>query len=189
MKQLAQAEITNQNGEELDPKFHILNRWTFLMMQVFECKKFLDLAEEDCSIHPRSSLEEVLIQQALFRSAILAYGKCFADSGKGRSSLDKNKVFAGHTELVLTHERLMDLRHKFAAHNDHSGLDEAVIDVEDRGDTLVIANRYAIANPMNEYEVYRKAIAIIEDYVVVQMNKAIDSLERQLGKKIVVRNT
>lgn len=64
------------------------------MMQIFESKQFLELAENTHKVHERSSLDEVLTQQGLFRAFLLSYGKCFSTSGKGRSSLDPNKVFA-----------------------------------------------------------------------------------------------
>lgn len=156
------------------------------MMQAFECRTFLDLAENEYQVHPQSSLPELLTQQALFRAFLLAYGKCFTSSGRGRSSLDAKKVFANDTIALAVHERLMDLRHKFAAHNDISGLDEAFIDVEEHPDKFVIAYRYAVANPMNEYGNYRKALGVVEEYVLIQTNRALDSLEVRLQKKIAV---
>ncbi len=188
MKQLAKAELSHRKAIDIDKRFGIMDRWTFLMMQVFEAKAFLDLAEDTQMVHPRFSMEEVLTQQALFRAFLLSYGKCFASSGKGRSSLDQKKVFAGKEELLPVHDRLMDLRHKFAAHNDVSGLDEALIDVEEHEKEFVFSHRFAIANPLNEYGDYRKAVAALEEYIVDGTNGALNSLERQLGKKMVLRN-
>jgi hypothetical protein len=82
----------------------------------------------------------------------------------------------------------MDLRHKFAAHNDVSGLDEALIDVEEHENEFVFSQRFAIANPLNEYGDYRKAVAALEGCVIEETNSALDSLERQLGKRMVLRN-
>lgn len=188
MKQLARAEVLNQNGQEIDKRFGRLNRWTFLMMQVFEAKRFLDLAETTHSVHLGSTFDEVLTQQALFRAFLLAYGKCFAASGKGRSSLDPGKVFGTDKGALETHARIMDLRHKFAAHNDTSGLDQAVIDVHESESEFVISHSYAIANPLHEYAQYRNAIEVLEGYVVTQTNRALSSLEKELGKPVRVRN-
>lgn len=82
----------------------------------------------------------------------------------------------------------MALRNTFAAHNDNSGLDDAVIYVEEREEEFVITHRYAIANPLHEYASYRSAIALLESYIVKQTNKALDSLERSLGKRISVNH-
>ncbi len=112
MKQLAKAA---EVGATVDPRFQSLTRWSFLMMQIFECRTFLDLAENDHQVHPQSSLPELLTQQALFRSFLLAYGKCFASSGKGRSSLDAKKVFSGSEELSEIH-RVVRTSHTIKTH-------------------------------------------------------------------------
>lgn len=158
------------------------------MSQVFEARTLLDLAETTHQLHPRSTIEELFIQQALFRTFLLAYGKCFSESGKGRSSLDHRKVFDGQDEARKTHERIMFLRHKSAAHSDESGLDEAAIQVEERNDEFVIFHRYAIAIPLNEYSAYRVCTKGLEEYVVDQVNRTISSLERDLGKTIRVES-
>lgn len=188
MKQLAKAELAHRKAIDIDKRFGIMDRWTFLMMQVFEAKSFLDLAENTHMVHPKSTMEELLVQQALFRAFLLSYGKCFASSGKGRSSLDQNKVFAEKEELLPVHGRLMQLRHKFAAHNDVSGLDEALIDVEEHEKEFVFSHRFAIANPLNEYGDYRKAVGALEEYVIDGIKGALNALERQLGKRVVLRN-
>jgi len=157
------------------------------MMQVFESKKFLDLAETTHAIDQNASLDEVLTQQSLYRSFLLAYGKCFTTSGKGRSSLDARRVFGSNTHMRSVHQRIMELRHRFAAHNDSSGLDHAVIEVEELEREFVITQRYAVANPLHEYADYKKAVQVLEEYAVDQVNKAIASLENKLQKKVRVK--
>lgn len=125
MKKL--AEVTPPDGYIVDPRFELINRWTFLMMQVSEAKEFLQLAETTHMIHPQSTMAEVLTQQALFRGFILSYAKCFMTNGKGPASLDPAKVFEGAANCLPIHESILHYRHKFAAHGDESGLEEAVI--------------------------------------------------------------
>ncbi|MES2924190.1 MAG: hypothetical protein V4819_21750 [Verrucomicrobiota bacterium] len=182
MKQLAFTE-----ADSVDPRFEELNRWTFLMMQVFEARTFLDLAESTHHVHPLSSLSEVLTQQALFRSFILSYGKCFVSSGTGRSSLDPKKIYLSLSAKLDTHQRLLELRHKFAAHNDCSGLDEAVIEVVESPSEFEVSHLYSVANPLHEYPSYRELLQTLEDYIVVGTNKHLDSLQRRLGKTVLVK--
>ena len=188
MKQLAHAETPNADAQAVDARFGILNRWTFLMGQAYEAKAFLDLAETTHQVDEGSTLEQVLTQQALFRAFLLSYGKCFAQSGKGRSSLDPRKVFAGNDRAMPIHERIMTLRHTFAAHNDASGLDHAVIDVEETDQEFVVSQRYALANPLHEYPGYRSALRVLEEYIVEQTNRTIASLEKQFSKRLRVRS-
>lgn len=183
MKQLTQ---TNIPGLRTDARFDNLNRWTFLMMQAFEARSFLTLAESTHIVHPKSSMDEVLTQQALFRGFLLSYTKCFASTGKGRIKLDSAKVYEQKVHLLPVHERIVDLRHKFAAHGDTSGLDEAVMSIQELDDHFQISHLYSVANPGDEYTDYTKVIDELDNYIVSGINKAVDSLERQLGKKIVL---
>lgn len=157
------------------------------MMQAFEAKSFLDLAENTHKIYPRPSMEEILTQLALFKSFLLAYGKCFASAGKGRSKLEANEVFKEHNKLVPVHERIMALRNSFAAHNDVSGLDEAVIDIVETDAEFILSHRFAFAIPLNEYQHFRECLTVLEEYLVDRTNKALNSLEKKLGKPIKVR--
>lgn len=188
MKQLAKAEVLHRNGDDVDPRFSTLNRWTFLMMQIFECQTYLDLAEGKYAAQSDLPLEDLLVAQSLFRSAVISYGKCFASSGKNRSSLDANKVFFGTPDLVPIHKRLVDLRNKSAAHSDQSGLDEAIVDVQELPQCFVIGTCYAFAIPYYEFSGYRQVVSAVEKYVMAQTSKATTSLEVRLGKKIINRN-
>ena len=187
MKQLASAEVTNQKAVEIDPRFWIMDQWTFLMMQAFEAKSFLELAENTHRIGPKSSMEELLTQLALFKAFLLSYGKCFAAAGKGRSKLEEKHVFVDKSELLPIHHRIMALRNTFAAHNDMSGLDEAVLDIEETEEEFILSHRYAFAIPLNEYEEYKKCIAVLEEYLIDRTNKAMSSLQKQLGKAIKMK--
>jgi hypothetical protein len=188
MKQLAKVEVLYQVGEEVDPRFGRLNRWTFLMMQIFESKRFLDLVEGRHAVQSDSSIEDLLVAQALFRCAVTSYAKCFTQAGASRSKLEGPVVFAGQAALLETHERLMALRHRYAAHNGMSGLDEAVVDVQELPDKFIIGTRYAFAIPLHEFQDYRSAIECVESYLVDQVAKITAGLERKFGKPIVNRN-
>lgn len=186
-----QPALTAANGigVKVDPRFENVNRWTLLIMQIFESRSFLSLAESTHQVHPQSSLEEILTQQALFRGFLLSYGKCFASGGKGRMKLDPKKIFGQSTDLTKIHDRIMELRHKFAAHADASDLDEAVINVKELDGHFEIRHLYSIANPLNEYDSYRRVIDVLDEYVVNGVNNALNSLEKQLGKGIVLHRS
>jgi hypothetical protein len=186
VNQFAYAGTSNAETES-DIRFTKLDRWTFLLMQVFEGKAFLDLAERIHIVHPQSSPDDVLTQQALFRSFLLAYGKCFLPSGQGRSSLDANKVFKDDPRSHFIHERIIELRNRFAAHNDTSGLDHSLIRVEELEDQFRITQNYSVGNPLDEYDNYREALRVVESYVLTQTSKTITHLEKTLHKRISVR--
>lgn len=169
----------------IDERFNNINRWTFLGMQAFEARSFLLLSEKTYKAPENPSMDELLTQQALFRSFIISYAKCFSSAGKGRIKLEKSKVYENKDDLAIIHEKIMELRNKFAAHSDTSELEEGVIDTQEYEDHYRIRNLYTLALPTNEYDNYRKAITTLDEYIIIGVNKALDSLERQLGKKIL----
>lgn len=181
MRQLAETATL------VDARFDNLNRWTFLMMQVFEARSFLSMAGSKHQMHAMASMEDLLTQQALLRGFLLSYAKCFSSTGKGRIKLDPAKVFKNDQKLIPTHDRIMTLRHEFAAHGAASGLDEATISVQELDDHFEIRHLYALAIPLDEYSDYTDAINALDNYIAIGVNKIIDSLERQLGKTIVLR--
>ncbi len=156
------------------------------MMQVTEAKEFLRLAETTHMVHAQSTMAEILTQQALFRGFVLSYSKCFTSSGKGRASLDASKVFKTVPKCLPIHERILLFRHKFAAHGDESGLEEALIAVREDTDHFMIQHLYSIANPLNEYAGFRETLDVLESYVVDGVNKNLNRLQQELGKPVFV---
>lgn len=61
--------------------------------------------------------KEKIIKSALTYSIISSYGKCFTDASKTKSpKLEENEVFKENPEYLRTHNKIMELRHKFIAH-------------------------------------------------------------------------
>ncbi|UYZ64871.1 hypothetical protein [Hymenobacter weizhouensis] len=57
------------------------------------------------------------ITASLWYTVIALHGKCFTDaSAAGLPKLEKDCFDSTQTDLLATHERLMDLRHRFLAH-------------------------------------------------------------------------
>ena len=177
-----------ETAKQVDARFDNLNRWTFLMMQVFEARSFLSMAGSKPQMHAIASIEDLLTQQALLRGFLLSYAKCFSSTGKGRIKLDPAKVFKNDQKLIPTHHRIMKLRHEFAAHGSSSGLDQATISVQELDDHFEICHLYSIATPLDEYSDYTDAINVLDNYIIIGVNKVIDSLEQHLGKTIVLRS-
>lgn len=59
---------------------------------------------------------EILLSSLTY-SIVSLYGKCFTDATITKSSkLEANQLFEENTELLSTHDYLMNLRHHFVAH-------------------------------------------------------------------------
>lgn len=167
-----------------DSRFDRLNAWTYLIMLLDESQRCLDLSEKYNSLASIDTMEQVLVAQSLFRTAIICYGKCFASAGAGRITLDKKQVFKGEKELRVAHEHMIDIRNSFAAHNDNNNIDIAVIATKENTREILIKHTYTLATPLNEYNNYRSVISHCSEYVVLGINKYLDRLQRDLGKTI-----
>ena len=183
MKQLAKAHVDNQPG---DSRFDLLKRWTYAMIHCYEAKEFIRLAEETHKVHPKSSLDEVFTQQALFRGFLVSYAKCFGGNGSGKVSLDPGRVFASGSIEMTTHERIIELRNKFAAHNDDSGLDEVVIDIKESEEEIFYFHNYGLANPLHEYPGYKNNISTMEIFIVDKLNQVADKIQKETGKTLIM---
>jgi len=71
-------------------------------------KKYLDLLESN------GLTDE--IKSSLMYSTIALYGKCFTDASKAKAPKLEAKKLSLSTQETLTHEYLMELRHRFIAH-------------------------------------------------------------------------
>lgn len=59
------------------------------------------------------------IRDGLFRMAVISYAKCFSPSKRGgRSPLDVGKIYAGNENEIDCHERFIEMRNKYFAHDE-----------------------------------------------------------------------
>jgi hypothetical protein len=153
-------------------------------MLLDESRRCLDLSEKYNSLTSIDTMEQILVAQSLFRTAIICYGKCYASAGAGRITLDKNKVFKGEDELKASHDHMINIRNSFAAHNDRNNIDIAVIAAKETDEAILIKHTYTLATPLNEYGDYRSVLSHCSDYVTLGINKYLDRLQKDLGKMI-----
>lgn len=168
-----------------DQRFNYLKSWVYLLMQLHDAKLSLDLAEKSENYENKGTINEVIMQQSFFRNSIINYAKCFSSSGKGRTSLDKNKVYKAEPELLATHEEIMNIRNKFSAHNDGSGIDDANIAVKEDNKKILIKPLYTVSNPLGEYEKYRKTFEYCESHITTSINHALDRIQESTGKFVL----
>jgi hypothetical protein len=167
-----------------DKRFDRLNGWTYLMMMVDEAKRALDLSEKYNKIEGVDTLEQVLLGQALFRQSIISYGKCYASAASGRQTLDRNAVFKGNDALKAKHDRMIEIRNSFGAHNGENDLDTATLASKEVGDTIFIRHIYTLATPFNEFADYHEVLDHCANHLVMAINKYLDRLEKDIGKKL-----
>jgi hypothetical protein len=132
-------------------------------------------------------MDNIYEQNAFFVTFVTTYGKCFV-SAEGRSvKLDANDVFKAHRSARSAHDRIMELRHKYAAHNANSGLVRPAMAVKEEEDRFVVRHLITSAMPTNdEFESFAVAVEVVSDYVTIRLNQRLAKLETELGKLILL---
>jgi len=182
---LKNLKVYTDDGYVFDDKrFEFVNRWTYIFIQLKEAESFLELAINNNKDKTELSLENMYLEQALFRSFVITYAKCFSSSGQGRLTLDKKDIFKNKPDILTTHVKIIEVRNKFVAHSDESGIDIAVLGVKETKSKILIKHTYTISQSSDEYDLFLKVIKVALEAVIAKSNKALDSIQKREGKAV-----
>jgi hypothetical protein len=174
--------LVNDGYHFNDVRFKSVNQWTYLLMQLTEAKKSLELLKNQ----ENEDLDSVYLKQALFRSYVISYAKNFSSGGKGRVTLNKKEIFKGQNEKLIIHEEVINIRNKFVAHNDSSDRHLAVLAVKEEEDVIFYKHTYSFTSGLTEteFDAYKELIEFVENSVITKINKALDRIQESEGKLV-----
>jgi hypothetical protein len=161
-----------------------LHRWISLMQQVYEAKHYIARAEELGHPHLLLDLDTILEFILHFRGALNSFGKCFVNSGPGKTTLKEAVVFSTKPELLEWHERIMELRHKYVAHSDDNEIEKTSFEPTDTPSELLIRLQYGYSFPFDRLYELRGLIQHLEGYIADGLKKHVSGIERQIGKPV-----
>lgn len=170
-------------GFSLDPPgYERLTQWTHVLMHCVNAKASFERLQ---SRQPQlGDLGDALESQAFFIAGVMAYGRCYAQSGAGIPTLDAKQVYKGSTDGMKVHQRLIMLRNTVAAHTDRSDLVRLTLAVREEEDRTLIRHLSTTALPLNELPDFLEAVEHTAHFVSVGLNKVLDHLGKKLGKRI-----
>ncbi len=173
-----------RSGEyELDrPEFVHLKSWHGVVFQAHNAQYALSKLESH--EHKRGDLSNIDEQQALFAFFVVEYGKCFASAGIGQVTLYARNVFAGNARAEAAHGKILTHRNRLVAHNGGSELVRHTIAVKEERDRFDVRHFTTTAMPYDELAGFQEALETLTQFVIVKMNKHLDSLETKLGKVV-----
>lgn len=180
-RNLQNSELKNHSLTNTD--FELLSNWTYLAMFILEARTSLKISES-LTKDKFENIDEVVHSHGMFRNGIMAYAKCFTSSGAKRISLDPNEIFSTAPELKDIHERIMNIRHSYVAHNSDNDIDIALIATIENDTELALAQTYTISKPTSELKDFYRTIEHCEKMIVEKFNKKIDKIESKINKKI-----
>ena len=172
-------------GFALNPSgFERLILWNHLLLNcVSASESFRRLQLREVRL---GKFDDVVDAQALFVAGIMAYGRCFSQSGPGIPTLDPKQVYKGSDDGMRVHRRMIELRNTVAAHSDVSELARFTLAVREEEDRLVIRHLATTAMPINDLHDFREAVEHTAHFVTISINKLLDHLSKKLGKRIVL---
>jgi hypothetical protein len=129
------------------------------------------------------NVEKNSIMKSLLVSLVTFYGKCFTEANDRRFSLHKKNVPG---DLKWIHEKIMNLRHNFAAHKGEFEMDEC------RFSLVIVPGKqsakfeiYSTLTQINHYLQEDEMSALVElcnrlrEHVVGRINKALELVKKE----------
>lgn len=154
------------------------------MMQVHEARYYIDRAFVLGRPDQFQSLDGILEFLVYFRGALNSYAKCFVSAGTGRMRLDESRIFGTDANRMTQHARLMELRHKYAAHCDSNEFESASISEQESTSELALRLQYQFSFPFDRLYELRDLISRLETYVVDHQARHVAGIGRQIGKHV-----
>lgn len=169
--------------------FKKLNGWAVIGMLLVDAKNSLILSEKARRMEFLSAIEELTLSSGLFKNFVLSYSKCFSSSGKNKISLDANNIYSSRPDLKNIHEKILESRNSYVAHNDdENGYDIAIAYTTEDEKEITLAQTYTVVVPYGMFKSFIDAIEFCEEEVIKKINKKLDKLETSLGKKIILKD-
>ena len=171
------------DGFALDPPgYERLSQWTHMLMQCVSARASFERLQRAT---PRlGDINEVFEDQAFFIAGVMAYCRCYGQSGPGIPTLDAKQVYKGSSEGMDVHARLISIRNSVAAHTDQSDLVRLTLAVREDGDRILVRHLSTSALPLNEVADFLEAVEHTSHFVSVSLNKYLDHLGSKFGKRI-----
>lgn len=148
-----------------------------------------------------SETEKIIETASLWYSMIAIYGRCFTDASNGsKTKLEVNDCFPeSKKEFLITHSKLMDLRHNFIAHRGDTSNEQSVLVLmlpkksrwEEPEYRIKSAKAYSPSNDdLEEYiNLFDYLIEFVEDKIKKQVQKVHSKfleLDEEVLKKLII---
>jgi hypothetical protein len=187
--------IQNLQGTDLrdysltNADLNILSGWTYIAMFLIEAKTSLLLSENKNKEGKFTEMEQVILANGMFKNFILSYSKCFSSSGKEKISLNAKEIFSKRPDLFVTHEKILQARNTYVAHNDENDFEVSISMTSENNNEIILAQTYTIITPLPDYKSFSDTIEFCEEQVILKFNKKVDKIQARLGKIINFKQT
>lgn len=128
-----------------------------------------------------------IIMVALWKSAIVTYGKCFTNADDGGPKLEVRDCFKSHEHFIPIHDSLMSVRNGFIAHRGDNEFEETVMFIKvNRNDpkdiTYSLKSLRAGTSSFPDLVNYLNVIEHLQQQVEAKIQKQINKIHEHLHK-------
>ncbi len=168
--------------------FSQLEGWSHILAQLSMANHYaVRLREQKLKLDAKSDHAELgdrFDLNAFFVAFLTTYGKCFVASEGRAVQLDANHVFKQNSSFRPTHEKIMQYRHKYAAHNEGTLLVRATMLVKEEEEYLTVSPLFTAILPVNEFEWFEATSLFVTNYARFRFRSLLEKVAARIGKKV-----
>lgn len=157
------------------------------------CNVLIRLEEDKSLLSPLpfSDQQKILIRLGLWSYIVVGYAKCFADASKstGRTKLDKKDYLTNLEQPLLDlHERILETRHTYFAHNSENAHEEIftrlyLTSIEETDETIASLAYFGIRQISASPEDLKNTIVLL-DSISTRLQKKMDKLSDKVLEEV-----
>jgi hypothetical protein len=160
-------------------------RWNHILAQLSMANHYAGrLREQKLKLDAKADHAELgdrFDLNAFFVAFLTTYGKCFVASGSVK--LDANDVFKQNVSFRPTHEKIMEYRHKYAAHNQGTILVRATMLVKEEEEYLTLSPLFTAILPVNEFDWFEATSLFVTGYARLRLLSHVEKVAARIRKK------
>jgi hypothetical protein len=191
MKDGIEKEIIERTKQEIkQPLYQVTDKFAKPTISLYLIQTDLEQIN-DCLTKAESYLnKDDLLVISLWKNAVVTYGKIFAKSNDGFTSLEKSDCISEkHLEI---HDELISLRNSFIAHRGNNGVENSMLMAYEKRENGFISFEYTIPTAMqighliNDIELIKDLISELKTIVENKLNKKLKGIDTLLWKELEI---
>jgi hypothetical protein len=189
MKKGIEKEIIKRVKQEINqPLYQITDKLAKPAISLFLIQN--DLQEiRDCLKEVENYVDKNnLLVKALWKNAVISYGKIFAKSDDGFTSLEKLDCISEKYEKI--HDKLISLRNSFIAHRGYNEVENSMLLTYEKRENGLISFEYTIPTAIqvghliSEIDIVKELILELSKLVEKKLHKKLKGIDTILWKEL-----
>jgi uncharacterized protein YutE (UPF0331/DUF86 family) len=189
MKERIDKEIVRRTKEEIkQPLYQITDKFAKPAISLYLIQN--DIEEiANCITKAEGYIDkDELLVSSLWKNAVVTYGKIFAKSDDGFTSLEKSDCIS--EKYLEIHNKLIALRNSFIAHRGENEVENSMLLTYEKRENGFISFEYTIPTAMkighliNDIELVKSLISELKTKVENKLNKKLKGIDTLLWKEL-----